>query len=110
MAKYMGLARDAHDWSAMSEDELGEVMQQYVKWSEELQATGKAIAGGQLGDEVKVLRGGMAATDGPYAESSELLGGVAIIEADSLAEAVEVFSTHPNLAFGSIEVREYIEL
>jgi hypothetical protein len=45
-------------------------------------------------------------TDGPYAESKDLVTGSMIIEADSLEDAVEVARTCPTFEFvGSVEVR-----
>lgn len=110
MPKYLGLARDAHDWSAMTEAELERVMQRYMDWDEQVRASGRTVEGGQIGEASVVLRAGTGPIDGPYAESKEHLGGFAIIEAADFDEAVQVFGTHPQLEFGSIEVRPYEEL
>lgn len=51
-------------------------------------------------------RGGkVSATDGPYVESKEHLGGFFVIEARNLDEAVTVAGREPMARFGSIEVR-----
>jgi hypothetical protein len=45
-------------------------------------------------------------TDGPYAESKDLVTGSMIIEADSLQDALDVARTCPTYEFdGSVEVR-----
>jgi hypothetical protein len=45
-------------------------------------------------------------TDGPYAESKDLVTGSMIIEAASLEDAIEVARTCPTYEFeGSVEVR-----
>jgi hypothetical protein len=44
-------------------------------------------------------------TDGPYAESKELLGGLLIIEARDLDHATELMSNHPGLNMGPWEIR-----
>ncbi|MQA10025.1 MAG: hypothetical protein GEU98_16005 [Pseudonocardiaceae bacterium] len=112
MPKYIGFARDAHDWESMTEAEIQQAMERYVEWSEELKRAGHAVDGGPVGDDVKVLRreAELMVADGPYVESKEVLGGVAIVEAADLDEAVRLFGTHPHLEFGSIEVRELGEL
>jgi hypothetical protein len=58
-------------------------------------------------DAGKVLRGGKAtATDGPYSETKEVLGGYYLIEAASYDEAVRLSLDHPHLQYdGTIEVR-----
>lgn len=51
-------------------------------------------------------RGGkVSATDGPYVESKEHLGGFFVIEARNLDEAVAIARREPMARFGSIEVR-----
>jgi hypothetical protein len=44
-------------------------------------------------------------TDGPFAETKELLAGFNLIEADSLEDAVRIAHEFPWIRFGSIEVR-----
>jgi hypothetical protein len=46
-------------------------------------------------------------TDGPFAETKELIAGFDVLECDSLDEAVEIASRHPVAAFGAIDVREF---
>jgi hypothetical protein len=51
-------------------------------------------------------RGGIAAiTDGPFAETKEVLAGFNLIEAESYEHAVEIAQSFPWIRFGSIEVR-----
>jgi hypothetical protein len=52
------------------------------------------------------LRDGQAsATDGPFAEIKEHLGGFVLIEAGDIEEATAVVSTFPILKYASVEVR-----
>ena len=46
------------------------------------------------------------ATDGPYSETKEVLGGIYLIEAKDYDEAVERTLDHPHLDHGTIEVRQ----
>ena len=54
---------------------------------------------------LRVRSGAVAATDGPFAEIKEHLGGFVVIEAKDMAEAQSIFSTFPILKYASIEIR-----
>ena len=56
--------------------------------------------------------GKVAMTDGPYAETKEQLGGLQIIEARDLDEAVELVSQLPGLklGLGPVEIRPLAEI
>ncbi len=62
--------------------------------------------GGRLGDGKIVTSQG--ATDGPFAEAKEVVGGYMIVSANSLAEAIEVARECPGVVTpgSSVEVRE----
>jgi hypothetical protein len=47
----------------------------------------------------------LSATDGPFAETKEQLGGFFLIEARDLNDAIQVASRWPSARIGSIEVR-----
>jgi hypothetical protein len=47
----------------------------------------------------------VSATDGPFAETKEQLGGLYIINARDLDDAIQVASRIPGARLGSIEVR-----
>ena len=51
-------------------------------------------------------RGGNASTtDGPYVETKEQLGGILIIEARDMAEAIAIAQHGPMADYGTVEVR-----
>jgi hypothetical protein len=54
---------------------------------------------------VRVRGDTVSATDGPFAEIKEHLGGFVLIEARDMDEATEIAATFPVARFGSIEVR-----
>lgn len=58
---------------------------------------------------VQVRDGKMSAVDGPFMETKEMLGGIVVIEAHDLNEAVRVASGHPLAKIGSIEVRPTVD-
>ena len=59
---------------------------------------------------VRVRNGKVSITDGPFAETKELLAGFYLIEAKDLDEAIQLASKIPPAREGSIEVRPVREL
>lgn len=49
-------------------------------------------------------------TDGPFAETKELVGGFDIIECDDLDQAIGYAARHPAAAVGAVEIRPVWEL
>ena len=59
---------------------------------------------------VRVDNGKTLATDGPFAETKEALGGFLVFDADSLEAAVELAARIPAARLGgAVEVREIVE-
>jgi hypothetical protein len=58
---------------------------------------------------VQMRDGKMSATDGPFMETKEMLGGIMLIEARDLNEALRIAAGNPFARFGSIEVRPVID-
>jgi hypothetical protein len=52
----------------------------------------------------------VSATDGPYSESKEVLGGFNLIEADDMDEAVRIAAEFPWASTGCVEVRPVRDL
>ena len=78
--------------------------------ADELQRDGCLLSSAQLEGAATARtvrkRGSMlTTTDGPFAETKELLAGFNIIEADSMDEAVRIAAEFPWIKTGSIEVR-----
>jgi hypothetical protein len=44
-------------------------------------------------------------TDGPFAETKEVLGGFFVFEARDMNHAIELMSKHPGVRFGPFEIR-----
>ncbi len=59
---------------------------------------------------VRVRKGEVLTTDGPFAETKEQLGGYFLVECSDLDEAIEVAARIPGAAHGSIEVRPIWEM
>lgn len=58
---------------------------------------------------VQVRDGKMSATDGPFMETKEMLGGFVLIEARDLNEAVRIAGGFPFARLGAIEVRPLVD-
>ena len=54
---------------------------------------------------IRVRRGKASVTDGPFAETKEVVGGFILIDAAEMDEALEVAAGIPLAKLGSIEVR-----
>jgi hypothetical protein len=59
---------------------------------------------------VRVRNGQMSMTDGPFAETKEMLAGFYLIDAKDLNDAIAVASKIPPAKHGSIEVRPVRDL
>jgi hypothetical protein len=58
---------------------------------------------------VRMRDGQMSATDGPFIETKEVLGGLTLIEARDLNEAVQIAAAIPLARLGAVEVRPLVD-
>jgi hypothetical protein len=101
---------DAH--MAQGEEAFQSMFQEYMALAQDP----RCLANGQLqpietATTVRVKDGRTLTTDGPFAETKEVLGGYYIIDAGNLDEAIEFASRVPaaRISGGSIEVRPLVE-
>lgn len=59
---------------------------------------------------VRVRNGTLSVTDGPFAETKEMLAGFYLVDAKDLNEAIRIAADIPPAKHGSIEVRPIREL
>jgi hypothetical protein len=95
---------------ALSESEWNGVVTECLAAYEDLQRSGHVLASEALqsvraATTVRVRNGRLAATDGPFAETKEQLGGFYLIEARDLNEAIQVAARIPSARRGCVEVR-----
>jgi len=96
--------------------EQGEAMvNEYAEFGKTMAERGVLQGGERLrstsdATTVRVRNGEVLATDGPFAETKEQLGGYYVVECKDLDEAIEVASKIPGARTGSIEVRPIWEL
>jgi hypothetical protein len=106
---------DEGTFDAMSEREIAALDEESLANDEELRRSGHLILAQALqpvaaATTVRVRSGRMSATDGPFAETTEQLGGFVFIEARDLNEAIGIAARMPMAKVGSIEVRPEFDL
>jgi hypothetical protein len=98
----------------MSEADAEKHYQDYAEFTAGIRRSGHFIGCNRLlppaaATTVRVRRGKISTTDGPYAETKEQLGGYYVIEAKDLNEAIRVASKIPGAWHGCVEVRPIAE-
>ncbi|MGH2836234.1 MAG: YciI family protein [Solirubrobacteraceae bacterium] len=97
----------------VSTPEIATAMREHTsRWVDEMDARGVRLLGnGLLGPEsaktVRVRDGRTLVSDGPFTETKEFIGGLDIIEAENLDEAIEIAAKHPVSWYFSIELRPF---
>ena len=102
-------------WEGFSDDQRAEGFRWYAALGQELAAAGELIVTEALADpslttRVLVRDGQVVTSDGPYAESKELLAGFFLLDCESLDRAVEIAARLPEAELGLIEVRPVRDL
>jgi hypothetical protein len=97
-------------WDALPATEQARIMEGHQVFHAAVRAEGRYVASFRLrgpreARTVSLAPGdGRVVNDGPYAETKEVMGGVYVIEAASMDEAVAWAKRIP-LAYGSVEIR-----
>ena len=81
-------------------------------WLDDVIARGIRLDGDRLrppreAKTVLVRDGEVLISDGPFAETKEIICGYDVLECANISEAVQVAAAHPVAAFGKIEVRPF---
>lgn len=106
---------DAESFPAGEDDPAWQaLLKQHEAYAAELAQAGKLTGGSGLrgthaATTVRVTPEGRTVHDGPFAETREQLGGLYIVEAADLDEALEIARRLPMTGSGSIEVRPCID-
>ena len=95
---------------AMPQQEFDRTMRGCIEHADDLKTEGRLIESQQLEapGTARTLRrrnNKLTITDGPFAETKEILAGFNLIEAEDMDEAVRIASSFPWAEMGSIEVR-----
>jgi hypothetical protein len=94
----------------MEEADAAKLYEEYREFTDGIRKSGHLVSANRLkpaadATTVRVRRGKVSTTDGPYAETREQLGGYYVIEARDLNEAIRVASRIPGASRGCVEVR-----
>ena len=106
---------DPNTLGSAPEAEVNAMMDSCLAYDDQLRANGHFKGGEALQppNTAMTLRyadGRLVVTDGPFAETTEQLGGIMILEARDLNHAVELISKHPGAQFGPWEIRPAADL
>jgi hypothetical protein len=97
---------DKNGWESLSDGEREASIQRYMTFSQRPEVVGGAeLQPTDAATTVRVRDGDRMVTDGPYAEVKEALGGLFILECDSIDEACRLAAEIPAAEHGAIEVR-----
>jgi hypothetical protein len=105
---YLLLFHNTESWRELGREELEKYVTQNHAWLERLMTSGKAKGGQALARSGAIVSGknGRSVTDGPFAESKEVVGGYFLLNVATFEEAVAIAKTCPYLALdGKVEVR-----
>ncbi|MGO8948092.1 MAG: YciI family protein [Ktedonobacterales bacterium] len=98
---------EAADSQATAQEQEA-VMAAYYAFGEKFKSQilgGDALLPTSSATTVRMREGKSLATDGPFAETKEQLGGYYVVECTDLDEAIQIASNIPGASRGSIEVR-----
>lgn len=101
---------DETKWETTPVNEMNALMDECFSYDDELRrnghfAGGEALQGAQTARTLNWKNGQVTVTDGPYAETKEVLGGILILEARDMDHAIELMSKHPGVRVGPFEIR-----
>ncbi len=101
---------DEEYWASLSDAERDAMVKACTDYDVELHngghfASGAALQPAATATTVRWKDGKPFLTDGPFAETKELLGGILVLEAKDKEEAVRIIMRHPGIRVGGFEVR-----
>ena len=87
----------------------------WMQYTDDMRQSGAMVSGAalertEMATTVRVRDGETLLTDGPFAETKEILGGFYLLEADNLDAALEIAARIPVARMGgAVEVRPIVE-
>jgi hypothetical protein len=105
---------DEKHWTALPKQEQDRIVNDCVAYADDLSKSGHLRAAGRLQptDTARTVREGggkSLITDGPFAETKEVLAGYYLVTCKDRDEALAIAARNPKLPYGgSIEVRPLI--
>ncbi|HEX8521355.1 MAG TPA: YciI family protein [Tepidisphaeraceae bacterium] len=114
--KFMLLCYDDEQaWQSAGKAALDAAMNEARQLAHDLHAKGQYILasplhGAETATSVRLRNGKRIVTDGPFAETREVLGGFYIIDVPTKQEALAIAARHPGAQVGTVEVRPILEI
>jgi hypothetical protein len=113
MSQYMLLLHQVPHYNMdLPREKMLEMTKRYMTWADTLRQKGKLAGGEKLAAggvrHIKVKDGKPMASDGPYAEAKDVIGGYFVIEAKDAAEAETIARDCPHLTLATtnwVEIR-----
>lgn len=113
MSQYLLLLHMVPNYNVdLPREKMLEMTKRYMAWADALRQKGKVVGGEKLGAggvrHIRVKDGKPVASDGPYAEAKDVIGGYFVIEARDAAEAEAIAQDCPHLALAPanwVEIR-----
>jgi hypothetical protein len=109
---------DQANWADLSDEEKARLrsdeMPRWIALFEELQKADPSVTGYELDEAgtakvVRVRDGERIVTDGPFAETKEVLGGAFVLDVPDLDEAIRLAALVPTAWQGSLEIRPILQ-
>lgn len=99
------------DSAALSAAEIQDIIRAHQAWAEQLAAAGQLLGGEKLTDDggrhLRFDGGAPLASDGPYAEAHDVVGGFYLLQAADMAAAERLAQACPHRGPGQwMELRE----
>ena len=97
-------------FAEISQEDGQRMIEECVAYDDELCRGGHFLGGEALippatRSRCRMKNGEVEVTDGPYAETKEMLGGILLLEARDLNHAISLMSKHPGVGMGPFEIR-----
>ncbi len=102
------------DNSSLTPEERAASMEEWTDYTADLlrrgvMEGGEALEGTETATTVRVKDGEVLTTDGPFAETAEILGGYYVLKVSNLDEAIALAAACPGARYGSIELRPIMD-
>lgn len=94
----------------LTPEEAERHFEEYREFNRNMRASGHLVSANRLmppeaATTIRVRKGKVAATDGPWVETKEQLGGYYVIDARDLNEAIQIAAKIPGAWIGAVEIR-----
>jgi hypothetical protein len=101
---------DETTFAEVSQEDGQRMIEECFAYDDELRRGGHFLGGEALDSArnavtLRMIGGAVKVTDGPYAETKEMLGGILLLEARDLDHAIALMSKHPGVKMGPFEIR-----